>query len=268
MTKPTVSLIISTYNWPQALNLVMKSVQNQSKLPDDIIISDDGSDSETADLIQELQSDFPIPIIHVWHEDRGFRLAAIRNKAIAKSTADYIIQSDGDALLHPHYVADHLRLAEKDAFISGSRVLLNEASSNRALAQAIYAFHWWSSGIKNRWNATRNDVLVKLNMRAIADSGQAAYKVRGCNMSFWKSDLIRVNGYDENMTGWGREDSELAVRLVNAGVQLKRIKHAGIQFHLYHEEAPRTGLNRNDEILEESIEQKKIFCDRGLSTYL
>ena len=126
----SVSIIIPTYNWPEALNLCLQSVLVQSILPGEIIIADDGSKQETSDLINNIKRKSPIPIIHVWQEDNGFRLAQIRNKAIAKSCKDYIIQIDGDVILHKDFIKDHIRFARKGSFVSGSRVLINEKLAN------------------------------------------------------------------------------------------------------------------------------------------
>ena len=90
--KTSCSLIIATYNWPEALNLVLLSIQKQTILPNEIIIADDGSSSKTQMLIADFQKIFSIPLIHVWHEDKGFRLAKIRNKAIKIANFSYIIQ--------------------------------------------------------------------------------------------------------------------------------------------------------------------------------
>lgn len=94
------SLLISTYNWCEALNLCLNSVLRQSQQPDEIVIADDGSREDTKLLIADFSKKSPVPIIHVWHEDIGFRKTIILNKAIAKCSSDYIIQIDGDLILH------------------------------------------------------------------------------------------------------------------------------------------------------------------------
>ena len=106
-----VSLIVSTYNRPDALRVCLDSVKHQTILPYEVIIGDDGSRSETADTIKEISRNFPVPIKHVWHEDNGFRLAMMRNKSVAASSGDYIIEVDGDVFLHPKFIEDHLREA-------------------------------------------------------------------------------------------------------------------------------------------------------------
>ena len=112
----TVSLLISTYNRPDALFLVLESVRKQSVQPNEIIISDDGSKSDTKIVIDNFKSKNDTIIKHVWHEDKGFRLSEIRNKAIASAKFDYIIQIDGDIILHEKYIENHLRFAKKNSF--------------------------------------------------------------------------------------------------------------------------------------------------------
>src|ERR1700712_962551 len=102
------SLVISTYNWPQALELCLKSVATQKHLPDEVIIADDGSGEETRLLIDKYKKDFPVPLLHLWHEDKGFRKTIILNKAINQSSFEYIIQVDGDVILEKHFISDHL----------------------------------------------------------------------------------------------------------------------------------------------------------------
>ena len=119
-----VSLMISTYNWKEALSLCLYSVFAQTVKPCEILIADDGSRDDTKQLIDKMRTKTDIPIVHVWHEDKGFRLSAIRNRSIERAKGDYIIQIDGDILLDKHFIADHLELAEKGYFVCGSRVHL------------------------------------------------------------------------------------------------------------------------------------------------
>lgn len=113
MVKPTCSLQISTYNWPAALQLCLQSVLHQIVKPDELVIADDGSGPETKIVIDKFASEVPYAVKHVWHEDKGYCLPEIQNKAIVHSSCDYIIQVDGDCILHPAFIADHLRRVKK-----------------------------------------------------------------------------------------------------------------------------------------------------------
>lgn len=261
-----VSLIISTYNWPEALELSLLGVAEQSVMPVEVIIADDGSKKETADLIDRMREKVPCPLVHVWHEDTGFRLAAIRNKAIARSTGDYIIQIDGDIIPEKHFIEDHIKLAEKSFFIAGSRANLTSQLTDELFKTKRINLTPFTKGVRNTFNALRIPVLTSYFI--FRYRRKHAYYARGCNLSFWKDDLIKVNGYNEDLEGWGKEDSELLVRLINIGVARKFIKFAGIVYHLYHTYSSREGLKKNVEIYEKAIKEKCTYCSNGLSNYL
>src|SRR5690606_29011838 len=116
------SLIITTYNWPEALDLVLESLECQSQKPHEVLIADDGSSAETRTLIEKFQASSAVTIKHLWHEDQGFRRTVILNKALAQAEGDYIIQLDGDCLMHRRFVEDHMHFAREGNFLFGSRV--------------------------------------------------------------------------------------------------------------------------------------------------
>jgi len=91
--------------------------------------------------------------------------------------------------------------------------------------------------------------------------------MRGCNMAFWREDLLKVNGYNEGFTGWGREDNEVAVRLINSGINKRVIKFGAVVFHIFHPEKSREGLDRNDDMLQDAIKNKRVYCEVGLNQY-
>lgn len=257
----STSLIISTYNRSDALNLCVRSVLRQSLLPDEIIIADDGSKEDTRELIQRLTTISNVPIIHVWHEDSGFRLAAIRNKAIAKASKEYIIQIDGDIVLHKDFVKDHVRFAKKGSFVTGSRVLIREALTEQMLAKENCIISVHDKGTKNAINGVHLPWLTPLLQHY--RQWDISYS-RGCNMAFWKDDLLKVNGYNEAITGWGSEDHELVCRLINNGARKRTIKFSGIVFHLYHELHDTDNLSNNRSILSETRAKSLTWCDKGI----
>lgn len=261
-----ISLIVSTYNWKEALTLFLKSVFIQDVLPDEIIIADDGSRTDTGMSIDSLRKESPVPIIHVWHEDDGFRLSAIRNKAIARANYEYIIQTDGDLILSRTFIKDHVEMAKPRHFISGSRVILSKETSDVLLKkQSLDIIKYSTGNNKNFINSIRNSVLRNLLADIYKQSGKNKYYVKGCNMSFWREDLLKVNGYNELFTGWGREDSEIAIRLMNAGVKKRFLKMGGVCYHIYHPESSREFEPKNLQMMEDAIIQKKIRAEKGLS---
>ena len=129
MKKLKTSLIITTYNWPEALLLVLKSVEEQSIRPDEVVIADDGSKEETINIIKKFSQKTKLNIIHSWQEDIGYRLSMSRNKAIKKSKGEYIVMIDGDMILHPNFIEDHINFARQRTFVQGVRAKISDSKS-------------------------------------------------------------------------------------------------------------------------------------------
>ncbi|GAB2591820.1 glycosyltransferase family 2 protein [Dyella jejuensis] len=268
-----VSLIIITYNWPTALQRVLESVAAQTRLPDEVLIADDGSGPETAAVIARAGEHFPVPLRHIWQEDLGFRAARCRNRGIAASRGDYILLLDGDMLVHPRFVADHLMLAEPGYFLQGGRLKADRQESERLLAggRPIYApwvkanFHEFDG--TRRLYAFRQPMLARWKARS-----RNGGRVMSCNMSFWREDLLRINGFDERMEGYGAEDRELVVRLENAGLHRRALKWAALAMHLEHFSRSQENVDDpslpNNRLLQASIDQRIVRCEYGIDRHL
>jgi len=264
MTAATASLVVTTYNWPEALVPILRSVAAQTTSPGEVLVADDGSGEPTCRLVEIFARDFPVPLRHVWQPDAGFRAGQIRNKAVAKARGDYVIQIDGDMVLHPSFVRDHIDAARPGRFIGGSRVILGPEATRRLLAGGPLPGPT-SAGIRNRLNAVRAPLLG----RALATIAKprSLRSIRGCNMSYWRDDFLAVNGYDEEFVGWGREDTDLGARFRMQGLERTFFKLQGVAFHLYHPENSRAHLERNDELLRRAGELRSSRCGLGVSQY-
>ncbi len=260
----SVSLIVSTYNWPESLELCLNSVMRQTRLPDEVIVADDGSASPTRELVEHIQKYSPVKLIHVWHEDMGFRLAKIRNKALRAAKSNYIIQIDHDIIIEKNFINDHLKAARPNHFVIGSRVKLGKELSKNIYENKNLNIDFFTRGIKNHYNVLRIPLLSEFLANPTTDVHKIIKSARGCNMGFWRADLFAVNGYNQDLVGWGREDSELAARLIHNGKIKKKVKMAGIQFHIYHPEYDRKGLNKNDQILWETLMTGATVCENGI----
>lgn len=259
------TLLITTYNWPEALDITLRSIDNQTIKPTEIIIADDGSSKETQNLIEKWQTKSKTPIIHSWQEDIGFRAAASRNKAIAKSSGEYIIMIDGDLVLHPNFIENHLKHCKTNQFTIGPRVLLKENYSKSLLVEKNIDFSIKSKQIlANRKNTINSSLLSKMFSHITKSDKQ----VRSCNMACFKNDLITVNGFNEDFIGWGREDTELVVRLLNKNIKRKNIKFNANTLHVFHKENNKKMLSTNDAILEKTRIEKLTRCKNGLDKYL
>ena len=255
MTSPTVALIISTYNRPAALDRVLASALAQTAPPDQVLVADDGSTAETARIVARRQPAFDGRLSHVWRPDAGFRLAEARNRAARDATADLLVFIDGDCLLRPDVIAAHRRLAEPGFAVAGNRVMLSPALTEAVESGQVDPLRWRAS---DWWRALRaGDVRRVAPLLTLP--GQAWRRLRprswiqfrGCNMGIWRRDLERVNGFDEAISGWGFEDSDMGIRLINAGVGIKSGRFATAVLHLWHREQPRdqAELNRQRALL-------------------
>ncbi len=259
-----LSLLISTYNWPEALDLVLKSAESQSVQPFEILIADDGSKEESKTLIENFKRKTTTRVLHIWHEDEGFRRSKILNKAIAKAEGDYIVQIDGDCIMHPDFVKDHQAIAANNQFLFGSRVNIQEHFLKELFESKIIDFNFLSKGIKKRTRALRIPVLSAM----YKPSNELSKKLRGCNLSFWRKDFIAINGYNENFEGWGREDSEMVIRLLNSGVMGKRLRYRGIVYHIWHLVKDQSRFEMNDALQKQTQEKKVKRCENGIDNYL
>ncbi len=258
-----LSLLITTFNRKEALSLVLASALRQTRLPDEILVADDGSTDGTGEMVRDMAVRTPVPIRYCWQEDQGFRAARARNLAIAASLGEYLVMIDGDMVLESHFIADHLAFARPSCFVQGSRVLLNEKTTVRLLAGEIFPLYPWSAGLGNRKNAIRLTWLARLFFwRTMEING-----IRTCNFGIWRADALAVNGFDEEFVGWGREDSEFAARLLHKGVSRRNLRFAALAYHLFHPGRSRASLPANDQILSRTMEEKRIWCANGLDRH-
>lgn len=259
-----LSLIITTYNWKEALEVALDSTFGQTILPGEIIVADDGSRSDTGEVVARMAARAPMPLIHSWQEDKGFRLARSRNRAIASARGEYIVLVDGDIVLERHFIEDHLRFARPGYFVQGTRALLSRELSAEVLANRAMLPVCTRRGVENRKNCLRSGLLARL----FSFSSRSLTGVKTCNFAFYRQDAIAVNGFNEEFVGWGREDSEFTVRLLNRGVKRRNMKFHGLAYHLFHPMNDRSRLENNDDILRRTIRERLSWCSKGLDQYL
>lgn len=256
-----VSVIITTYNNPLYLKKVLDGFLCQKRAPSELIIADDGSGNDTTQLIKSFSEIAPFPVLHVWQEDKGFRAARIRNKAIKRSSGDYIILLDGDCVINSNFVSDHLLLSEKGFFIQGKRILVNRSASiafTHALADSFVSLIKivLAGKISNIHHIFRFPSFPPVKNRSLSG-------IKSCNLSFLKQDILAVNGFNEDFTGWGNEDSDLACRFFKYGLVKKVHPFMAVCFHLWHP-TNKIVTEMNKKLLSESIESKEYFCSNGL----
>lgn len=268
-----IALIVTTYNRPDALAAVLEGCLAQRDENFEVIVADDGSTDETAEVVRQYQARAPFKLTHVWQEDIGFRAAAIRNRAVASTDADYIVFTDGDCVPPPDFIASHRRLAERGWFLAGNRLMLMPEFTRQVLREKL-PIHLWTirDWLLARW---RRHILRWLPFIRLPDWDWLRKRtprrwegVKTCNLSAWRDDLLSVNGFDESYTGWGLEDSDLVIRLLRAGVKHKNARFSVPLFHLWHAENDRSNLDENRQRLEAVLKASDIRARKGLDQYL
>ncbi|HXX07511.1 MAG TPA: glycosyltransferase family 2 protein [Pseudolabrys sp.] len=265
-----ISVIVSTYNREDALDAVLRSLARQTDRNFEIIVADDGSGPATAQLVDRWKAKIPGRISHVWQADQGFRAAEIRNRAILAAHGAYCIFLDGDCIVREDFVAAHRSLAAPGWFVTGNRVLLSPSLTAGVLQRQLTP-ETWTSGqwLAERWRGgvNRLSALLHLPLGPLRRCRRNAWQgARSCNLAVWRVDLERVDGFDAEYKGWGKEDSDFIVRLLHAGLRRKDGVFATGVIHLWHPEADRSHLSENEHRLSTIIADDRVRARRGLSS--
>lgn len=267
---PGIAVIVSTWERPDALEAVLRSLAGQTYRRFEVVVGDDGSGPATRELVERLAGELDLPVRHVWQADRGYRLAAIRNRAAAATEPPYLIFLDGDCLVRRDYLENHARLAETGRFVHGSRVRLDPGLSRVAIEQGPAAIARWRAarwlGEWLRGRVDRFTPLLRVPLGPLRGVSPRTWRgVKGCNLAVWRSDFLGVNGFDEGFEGWGFEDNDLVVRLIRHGARRKEGRYAVPVLHLWHETRSPDPASR--ERFERRLHSDTIRAERGIDRY-
>lgn len=265
-----ISIIVTTYNREDALDAVLRSLARQTDTDFEVIVADDGSTAATTAVIDRWRPKIGLRLEHIWHEDRGFRLAEIRNRAIIAARGGYCVFLDGDCIVRPNFVAAHRRLAEFGWFVAGNRVLLSRDLTSQIIEGDLEPNRWsykdWVAARLSR-HINRLAPLISFPLGPFRKLKPKHWQAaRGGNVAMFKRDLIVIDGFDAAFSGWGREDSDIFIRLIRNGVWRKDGRFATAVFHLWHPENDKSQLAKNDARLRALIENDRVRAEQGLST--
>jgi glycosyltransferase involved in cell wall biosynthesis len=255
-------LVVTTYERPDALARVLDAVATQSRPPDELLVADDGSGPATARVIEQHAVRAGYPVRHVWQPHDGFRAGRARNAAIARAHCEYLVLLDGDMVVHPEFLADHLALARRGHYSQGVRILLDAAATARLLQPGSSLPGPLAPGLGGvrRSYALRSPRLA----RALRGAANGLVAIKACNQGFWREDLVRTNGFDEALTGWGAEDKELCARLEHAGVGRQTLLFAALAWHLDHAPASRARADANRARWRDTVQSRRVRCEAGI----
>jgi glycosyltransferase involved in cell wall biosynthesis len=260
-----LTVIVSTYNASRYLELVLDGLMRQRDRVFECIVADDGSGPETEAVVERFRP--RMQIAHSWQKDRGFRLAASRNRALVAASGSILAFLDGDCIPEPGYTADIKEIFRQASagrhcgvYLQGHRVILDQDVSSRIdTAEGIFGAKWILSNLGHLSNARNAFRGFRLPWPAVPHARLKG--VRGCNMVYSAKDLWEVNGFDEEFTGWGHEDKDIVSRLFRSGVKRVDARGRMIVYHLYHKEQ-----NRGDEEanLQRALSERPIRARRGI----
>jgi glycosyltransferase involved in cell wall biosynthesis len=271
---PLISVIVTTYNRPDALSEVLRALLDQTDPRYEIVVADDGSRDDTRTVVDRFQrAGGAVDIIHAWQSDNGFRASAVRNLGVYASSGQYLVFLDGDCIPRADYIARHRALAEPGFMVSGSRVLLSDRFTAALLrsGDAVPASRrgWWY-WLRQRLAGNANKALPLIGF---PDSRLRRYRkvrwsrIKSCNLGIWRSDYAAVNGFDETFVGWGHEDADIVLRLARFGVRRKGGAFSTEVFHLWHRENARARESANRLKVEQRIQSGLIQAEAGLRDY-
>jgi glycosyltransferase involved in cell wall biosynthesis len=266
-----IGVVLSTYNWPHALELALWGYAVQTHRDFQVVIADDGSGAETRETVERVRRETGLEIEHVWQPDQGFRKSEILNRAILAADREYLVFSDGDTIPRSDFVQVHAEQAERGRFLSGGylklpaevseRITTDDVRAGRATDLGWLRAQGWRPG-KHALRLTRSRRWATLLDRLTPTPP----RWHGNNASTWREYLLEVNGFDMEM-GYGGQDAALGDRLENLGVRPKRIRYRTAAVHLYHGRPWRDpeGMRRNLEIRKRIWKSGEVRARQGIT---
>lgn len=236
--QPEVSLIVTSYQKPRHLRLVLASIAMQQGVEGrfELIVADDGSTDETPALVERfaLAADFPVKF--TTHPHESFQVSRTRNEGASASVAPYLIFVDGDCLVPPDFIVQHLKRRRRGVVMFGDRYQLEQdvsAGIDETLVQA--------GGYRTLVTRQERRRLAKQDRKTRWYNfirHRSKPRLLGSNFGLWRADYERVNGFDENYEGWGCEDDDFGFRLRDAGLKLRSIVRWTCGYHVWHPRDP------------------------------
>jgi len=235
---PEIAVLVSTYQRPDHLRRCLLSIALQQGVEGrfELVVTDDGSSDETHELVRRFAREVEFPVSLTSHPHDGFQLARCRNEGVAASSAPYLLFVDGDCLLPPNHLREHLAL-RRPGCVNGSDYLrLGPRTSARIDDAAVRRLVYRRRSSPKQWERLFMD---HIRMETHRLWGWPRHpRLVGNNIALWRRDLERINGFDQKFRHWGWEDDDLSLRLRQAGLKLRSVRHRTRLYHLWHEQDP------------------------------
>ncbi len=266
---PRASLFVSTYEMPRHLELVLAGLRQQSFRDFELLLCDDGSGPETRRIIDQFRAESGYRVEHIWQEHQGFRKCRMLNEALRRASGEVAIFLDGDCVPHRHFVRDHVEQQEPGRFLAGRRVELGPKLSSWLTPRHVSRGFFDFPGPRMLWSVVRKDSEHLQRTLRWSNPGLRRWlgmeridDLKGCNYSVARQHLVEINGFDQEYEGYGREDTDVELRLTHLGLKIKSLKGLALQYHVWH---PRRAFTpANDKRLDELKLSRRVRCTQGL----
>ncbi|GIJ78824.1 Glycosyltransferase, GT2 family [Micromonospora phaseoli] len=227
------SLVIPTYNSRHLLEACLISLNHQRVAPGDsfeVLLVDDGSTDGTGELVQKLEVDYDLRYLFKPRTPESCRSAA-RNLGISNAEGEVVVMIDGDQVLTPNFVGEHLRAHRdrSDLVVIGFRTYLEPGVVDLAALRRGFSLAALPPIAEDDERETIMERLSQ-NLHNLATRWHFLY---GCNASVRREHLLAVGGFDEAFKRWSFEDVELGYRLHQRGLVFVHHPYA-VLYHQHH----------------------------------
>jgi glycosyltransferase involved in cell wall biosynthesis len=237
MHPPELAIVVTSFQMPWHVRRVLESVAAQrTERRLEVVVADDGSRDETARMVDEFAAQVDFPVRFVTHPHTEFHAARCRNDGARNTTAPHLLFTDGDCLLPPDHVEQHMRFGQPGEVTCSYCIRLEETVSQQATLAAIREGQFAQWGSAEERSKLRHMHVKSIWYGLIGHPTKPAF--RSGNFAMARTEFERVNGFDENFLGWGCEDDDFGRRLKNCGVRAVSILNRTCVYHLWHPPAP------------------------------
>ncbi|MEA5453703.1 glycosyltransferase [Sinomonas sp. JGH33] len=228
---PEASVIVPTFNKHERLAFTLESFAHQQDCDFEVVVCDDGSNDQTAGILERLRDEMPYPLVTVSGSHGG--AGAARNCAAAAARGDVLVFNDDDMVPAPGYLSRHVEACSADDVLSrGERWAVPIEVVPLFLGHAVDAMQYIEV-----WRRARMTVAEKWALDALTMRPAHHYRfLQTCtsNLAVRRASFDRIGGFDESFgTRWGAEDTEFGYRAQLAGVGI-RLTQSAKNLHLEH----------------------------------
>lgn len=261
-----VSVIVPVYNRLENLKYLIYCLKKQTVQIDELIISDDGSSVDVEKFIKEETKNVEFSVKYIWQEDLGFRKTRALNNAVREASGDVLVFFDQDVIFPFNFIEKIKKNIKKGYFIPLKIYWMTESERNN-FKNTSFEYSKLNLRKEELKKIIRRTISSKIkNIKYYLGLKERGSNIVGAAYVLNKEDYIKVNGYDEEYKGWGKEDDDISWRLYKAGIKSKHIFLKYPVVHLWHYFDPTKKGNLNEDLFnlkKEKLTKNNFRCKYG-----